>query len=563
MNSCANPAETPDHIPVRMLNEYIFCPRLAYLEWVQGEFVDSADTIEGRYRHRRVDTAEPTDIPIPQEGEKTEIRSLWMTADKLGLSAKFDLIEFDGLNAVPVDYKRGKKPKIPGGVYDPERIQLCAQALILEENGFQISKGFTYFVASKERVPIKFTENLRLKTLMALHKLKDIASSGKIPEPLDDSPKCNGCSLAGICLPDETELLGLTDREDRHIGKPRMILPSADESLPVYVQTQGYRVGKSGGVIRIYEGRRCVAEVPLRTISHLAIFGGVQITTQALQTLCSRGIPICFFSMGGWFYGLAHGLGHKNIELRLAQYRGSEDSDMQLRIARCLVEDKIRNTRTLIRRNAVDVSPRILRDLATQAEKAASAKSLSTLLGIEGNAARIYFGNFSRMIKVSDGDNEHTFLMDGRNRRPPKDPINALLSFAYALLTKTWTVTVQTVGFDPYLGFYHRPRYGRPALALDLMEPFRPLIADSTVLSVINGGIIGSKDFVRRLNSVALKPAARSAFVKAFERRLSTKITHPVFGYKISYRQVLEVQARLLGRLLMGEIDEPPSFTTR
>jgi len=155
------------------------------------------------------------------------------------------------------------------------------------------------------------------------------------------------------------------------------------------------------------------------------------------------------------------------------------------------------------------------------------------------------------------------FLFEQRNRRPPRDPVNAMLSFAYAMLVKDWTVTLAAVGLDPYLGVYHQPRFGRPALALDMMEPFRALVADSTVVWVVNNGVLGLGDFVERGGGCALKPDARKKFVLAYEQRMDALITHPVFDYRISYRRVLEVQARLLSRVFMGEIPELPSFVTR
>lgn len=206
----------------------------------------------------------------------------------------------------------------------------------------------------------------------------------------------------------------------------------------------------------------------------------------------------------------------------------------------------------------------MLKDLDGLRDKAGNAESLESLLGYEGTAARIYFGAFAGMLKRSDEQGE-TFALDfeGRNRRPPPDPVNALLSFTYALLTKDWTVTLQAVGLDPFLGFYHKPRYGRPSLALDLMEEFRPLIADSVVISVINNSIVGADSFIRHGLGVAIKDAARKRLIQAYERRMDQLVTHPIFDYRISYRRVLEVQARLLGRFLLGEIPEYPSFITR
>jgi CRISPR-associated protein Cas1 len=195
-------------------------------------------------------------------------------------------------------------------------------------------------------------------------------------------------------------------------------------------------------------------------------------------------------------------------------------------------------------------------------DHALRARSLDSLLGIEGVAASRYFRNIASLIKSGDSANLQ-FDFAGRNRRPPKDPVNALLSFGYAMLTREWVVALSAVGLDPYRGFYHQPRFGRPALALDMMEPFRPLIADSVVLTALNNGEVRSTDFVRAAGSCNLTESGRKRFIGAFERRMGQEVTHPVFRYRLSYRRLLEVQARLLIRFLCAEIPEYPNFITR
>ena len=150
-----------------------------------------------------------------------------------------------------------------------------------------------------------------------------------------------------------------------------------------------------------------------------------------------------------------------------------------------------------------------------------------------------------------------------RNRRPPTDPVNAMLSFLYSILTKECTVAAQACGLDPMLGFLHVPRYGRPSLALDLCEEFRPLLADSVVLTLVNTGEIKPEHFVKRALGVAMTPTGRKVLLKGWERRIEADVTHPVFGYVVSYRRALMIQARLLGRYLLGEIPEYPAFKTR
>ena len=205
----------------------------------------------------------------------------------------------------------------------------------------------------------------------------------------------------------------------------------------------------------------------------------------------------------------------------------------------------------------------VLYQLAIMRRRAGSAESLEQLLGIEGTAAREYFTHFARMFKPGDDEDAPAFALTSRNRRPPRDPVNALLSFLYALLTKEMIVTLVGVGFDPYLGFYHQPRYGRPALALDLMEEFRPLVADSVAIGLINNGELRPSDFIARAGAVALTDSGRRRVIDAYERRLEILVTHPRFGYAVSYRRIFEVQARLLARFLLGEIESYPAFCTR
>jgi CRISPR-associated protein Cas1 len=542
-----------------MLNEFVYCPRLGYLEWVQGEFAENAFTEDGSYAHRRVDEREGELAPAEDAQAPKVSRSIMLSAPKLKLIAKIDLVETEGRTATPVDYKRGKKPDLPEGAWEPERVQLCAQGLILRENGFECTSGVIYYVESKDRVAIAFDQPLIDRTLALVESFRALAVSGSIPAPLDDSPKCTDCSLNGICLPDETSLLMEPAAAVR--TEPRRLTPARDDALPVYVQTQGNYVSKNGDALVVKEKGLKVAESKLFETSQVSLFGNVQISTQLVHELCRRGIPVVYFSTGGWFYGLTMDPMHKNVDLRLHQYRAVDNAERSLALARRFVATKIRNCRTLLRRNADGIDDETLRRLRDSASEAESAESAESLLGIEGDGARVYFRAFALMLKRQEvGDR---FSFEGRNRRPPKDPVNALLSLAYSLLVKDLSVTLVSVGFDPFLGFFHRPRYGRPSLALDLMEEFRPLVADSTVINAINTAVVAPNDFVRAGGGVALKPNARKSFILAYERRMDQLIRHPVFGYQISYRRVLEVQCRLLGRYVTGEIATYPEFLTR
>ena len=560
----------PDLVPARMLNEYAYCPRLAYLEWVQGEFADSVDTVEGRFQHRRVDrpsgelpvlpTEEGLDAAAEdaQSMETVHARSVLLSDTTLGAIARIDLVEGQGNVVTPVDYKHGQVPDLPEGAWEPERVQVCIQGLLLRANGFTCTQGMLYFVESRQRVTVPFDEALVSRTLDLLSGIRAMAASGRIPQPLVDSPKCPRCSLVGICLPDEVNFLSPAGTAVKPEDVRRMA-PARDDAFPVYVQTQGAVVGKSGDQLEVKQKGQPLQKVRLMEVSQLSLFGNVQVTTQALRELCNRNIPICYFSYGGWFQGITNGMSHKNVELRCRQYLGAMTPETALSIARQLVFGKIKNCRTLLRRNHREPPPAVLTELDRLANRARTAPALDTLLGIEGAAARAYFAEFPGMIKARD----LAFDFRGRNRRPPKDPVNAVLSFLYAMLIKQAMVTALTVGFDPYLGFYHQPRYGKPALALDLVEEFRPLIADSVCLSLINNGELGPEHFITRGDATALTQSGRRKVIEAYERRMDSLVTHPLFGYAVSYRRILEMQARLLSRYLLGELAAYPVFRTR
>jgi len=633
-----HPETVPDLIPVRMLNEFAYCPRLGYLEWVEGEWAENLETMQGTFGHRRVDRPDRQSIAAPSadatapaldaesedsaEPETIHARSLMLSAPAEGLLAKLDLLEIDGLTATPVDYKRGQAPKIPEGAWEPERVQLCAQGLILRENGFTCTQGVLYYIGSKKRVTIALTPELIARTRQLRDEFRAAAMAGVIPPPLEDSPKCPRCSLVGICLPDEVQLLQRqaaervqdpdpaddTPQEDettRQSGgsqaapRIRRLIPAADDALPLYIQSQGAMLGKSGDRLTVKQKDELLAERRLMDISQVSLFGNVMMSAQVLRELTVRGIPVCHFTYGGWFHGMTSGLVHNNVQLRIDQFAAAANPQRALEIARWLIAGKIRNGRTMLRRHMADHSAetsedadaeleypessasseplevgesaastgrgpeissrqRILNALQEYRRRALRCDSAESLLGLEGMAAKTYFEGFFELLR-----GRHEFDVTGRNRRPPRDPVNAVLSFVYSLLVKELTIVLQAVGFDPLLGVFHRPRFARPGLALDCAEEYRPLLADSTVLMVFNNGEVDAGSFLERAGAVVLTEAGRRSVIAAWERRLAQEVTHPLFGYRISYRRVLEVQARLLARVITGELPEYIPFCTR
>ncbi|MHB8290024.1 MAG: CRISPR-associated endonuclease Cas4g/Cas1g [Acidimicrobiales bacterium] len=547
----------PRLVPARMVNEFSYCPRLFYLEWVQCRWEDNPDTALGRYEHRRVDRASGA-VPPPDAGDFSRATSVELSSERLGLVARIDLLEGEGGEVTPVDTKKGSPPSSQVlGAYESDLVQVCVQALILRDNGYTCKKAVIYFAEVKRRLDVEISEELVKRTLELVSQLREVASIDKAPSPLADSPKCPRCSLVGICLPDETN--ALADQEDRPV---RRLIARDRTSRPLYVTEPGVYVRLREG--RIEVGRRgdpALASVRIIDVSEISVFGNAQVTTQVLQAMFRRETPVFWFSSGGWLQGTAMGLPSKHVELRRRQVVVAGQG--ALAIAQRVVEGKIRNSRTLLRRNARPSPTSILTSLKQLATSAAECDSVQSLLGIEGAAARLYFSELPNMIRSDLAFPGGVFSFDGRHRRPPPDAVNCLLSYAYALLVKDLVAATWAVGFDPYLGFYHRPRFGRPALALDLAEEFRPLIADSVVLTLINNGEIRPSDFIERAGAVALTSEGRRTTIGAYERRVNSEVQHPTFGYKLSYRRVLELQARLLGACLLGEVPDYVPFVTR
>ncbi|MGC8618600.1 MAG: CRISPR-associated endonuclease Cas4g/Cas1g [Thermoplasmata archaeon] len=549
-------------LPARMLNEYVYCPRLFYYESTAKEFDESSDTLEGTYAHRNID-GETGKLTEPEEDLGTEsrinARSVLLSSSKHGLISRMDIVEGDSDEVWPVEYKKGKSPG-KDAVWPNDSIQLCAQAIILRENGYNCNHGYVYYDGSHERIRVEISDELVRTTLAMAKSARELSLSSNIPDPLSGSRKCERCSLVSICLPDETLALKSCG-ELKKKGEVRMLYPARDDALPLYVQEQGAYISKKDEELEIRVEGDVVSRVKLLDVSGVSLFGNVQITTQTVHELLRRNMTVAYFTTGGWFQGLLNGMPHKNVELRIRQYRIASKPDDSLKAARSFIYGKIRNGRTLLRRNAKRDVTLALRKLSDLSRSALNAEDGDQLLGIEGSAARVYFQHFKDMISASAL--QDAFDFSSRNRRPPKDPVNALLSFNYALLTREVSTILLKVGFDPYLGFLHSHKYGSPALALDLMEEFRPIIGDSIVISMLNTGEVDESDFVRRGGAVALNGSGRRKAIKAYERRMNVLVSHPIFGYSVSYRRILEVQARLLSRWVNEEIREYPVFMVR
>ncbi len=668
-------ADQPELIPVRALNQVSYCPRLYYLEYVESVMPVNEFVADGTFQHRRVNDPALANR-TRKEGDALHTRSVSLSSERLGITGKLDLLEQEGDAIRPVETKRSAAPHDEDGepsFWENDAIQLCAQALLVEESmGVTVAEGVIYYVGSKARVEVPINESLRARTLAGIALIRELSARDTPPQPLPAElrHRCFGCSLAPVCLPEETlyliqqahpELEVLPGPQPAGQARPcasaevpgglgslsppceggaggvvsaqpvsnaalcisssfilhpssfrgagsapattespvvlNRVIPRTDDKAVLYVQEPGAHVGRRSEHLVVTLGGKETNRVPIVSVRQVVVFGNVQVSTQALHTLAEAEVPVVFLSMYGKFIATVMPAPPKNVALRAAQYQVFSDPTRARPLARAVVAAKVANQRTLLMRSlrsqprastpthaAVpvpaptpdqagdaegdpgNVSRRAsdepaVRDMALMLARVADAPDRDVLLGLEGQAAAVYFANFGRMLKARAPG--ATFDFTTRNRRPPRDPVNSLLSFAYAILVKDCFSAVCTVGFDPYQGFYHVGRHGRPSLALDLMEEFRPVIADSVVLNLINNGMLVNADFLTWNDACYLTDQGRKTFFEAYEQRKATEVTHPVFGYKMSYGRMLEVQVRMLAAYVRGDIPRYLGFVVR
>lgn len=562
MNAPDSTEETP-LMPVRRLHNYTYCPRLFYLQWVEGIFEENADTVAGSSMHRQVDKPSAADLAETLElPPDRRIRSLALDSGKLGLTGVIDVVEGSGDGLRVLDYKKGRARRDEQGNRIPKEadaVQVVAYALLLEANGHQVAGAEIYYGEDRRRVEVSLDEEQRAHCRNLLRQARATARSATCPDPLVDDVRCLHCSAYPVCLPNESAFWKQSSEENaappKDLPPPR---PPGEEREILLVHDPKAKVGRRGERFVVSVQGEKVASTPVNQTRGIYLYGNPQISTQALHACLDAGIEVAHFSAAGRFLGMTAGLPASGVDARLGQYRLFGAQAPHLPLAREIIRAKIHNQRVMLMRNG-SAAPVDLKEMERLRDKAPHAENAEKLLGLEGAAAAIYFRNFHTMLKEKLGD----FQFTSRNRRPPRDPVNALLSMGYSLLAKELAGICHAVGLDPFLGFYHRPRYGRPALALDLMEEFRPLVADSVALALVNRRELVLSDFIRSSRGVFLNKEGRRSYWESYFRRLDSEVRHPQFGYRMTYRRMFEVQARQLHRYVTGDAPRYHGFTTR
>jgi CRISPR-associated protein Cas1 len=326
--------------------------------------------------------------------------------------------------------------------------------------------------------------------------------------------------------------------------------------MPVlYVVEQGAQIRYTKKRFLVAKGKKILQAVRERDLERVVLFGHVQLTSHAVATLLDVGVDTAFLTLGGKYKGRLAPLESKNVFLRIAQFRRYEDMGFRLRVARKIIAGKIANARQVIQAYAWNHPDEMWKQpldaLSIAGQKAISGETLPSLMGIEGESARVYFETFGKMLRKE-------LQFEQRSRRPPRDPVNALLSFGYMLVLSEIIGAVASQGIDPYIGFLHELDYGRPSLGLDLLEEFRQPLVDRFVLSVVNRGALSLNDFDLKNGGFYLKNEPRKKFLRFYERAMTSEFTDRTDGNQVTFRELIRRQViRISQAIQTGEEYEP------
>lgn len=519
--------DTTELIPISLVAHHAFCPRRAWLEAV-GETVDVAQLAVGQR------DSEPSDDP--RGSRSGRLRAVEIVAPRLGIVGRCDTVEVAEDDSLTVVEHKATPLRREPSVTFPNRVQLALLGLGLEEMGHRVAGYEIWFSTHRRRVPVQLTPDDVDNAREHLRAVQAVIASSAAPPALVDDPRCRSCSHLEVCLPDERAL--------EPVPRRVMALDPVGESL--HLVTPGARASLRAGRILVAHRGEQLASVPLERVTALFVHGNVDVSTAVVRELLWRGVPVLWLSGTGRLVGWANSAHSPNGGPRHRQHLAVAEGRVEL--AAEIVSAKIANQATLIRRlgDVRDVVVR-LRELQRHALAAASVEEL---LGIEGDAASRYFGAFDSMLSCrvrSAG-----FALGNRSRRPAANATNAALNYVYALLLADVVKALVSCGLDPYAGFLHAPTRNKPALALDLMEEFRAPLADAVLIGALNNGELQPNHLSEALGSPRLRESGRRALTAAYERRLGTAIRHPLFGYRATWRRIIEIQARLLLGYLDG-----------
>ena len=532
---------------IHALHALAYCERLFYLEEIENVRVADERVYAGRRLH----------VEIERE-EDEELLNFSLESGELGLIGKFDAVRRRDGELIPYEHKRGRSARSLEGkpeAWKSDRLQIVAYAVLLEERaGETVNEGRIRYHADNCTVRVCVDEQARKDLRFAIARARELQKSIERPPVTDNERLCVKCSLAPVCLPEEARLARNFAEEERSETvlekQPLRLFPADDDRRVLHVLTNGAKVGRKGDRLEIWSPEEEETQLyPVQEIGQVVLHGFSQITTQAIRLCADRDIGIHWVTYGGRYMG-AWTNGAGSVQRRIRQYQALTNPEFCLQLARRLAEARVRGQLSFLLRacretkratEAVQESIISIRRLLSPLSR---ADSIDSLRGFEGMIGAHYFLALPDLIIPEAGE---LMKPDGRNRRPPRDRCNALLSYGYALLLKDITNAILVVGLDPSLGFYHQPRSQAHPLALDLMELFRvPLIDLPVVASINRRQWDETEDFQIAGQQVWLSDAGRKKFIAIYERRKADTWKHPVIGYSLSYARHLELEVRLL-----------------
>jgi CRISPR-associated protein Cas1 len=521
----------------------LYCPRLFFLEEIEELRIADEAVWAGRRLHEELAPDEPG------------LESFTLESPSLGIRGKLDAVRRQHGESVVIEHKRGRSLRDGRGnahAWDSDYVQACAYVMLLEEHlGEPVRQARIRYHRDQATVLIDVGPQERQRVLDAIAQARALSRATARPPVHDNPSKCVRCSLAPVCLPEETRLATAIEREvpDDEQPTPVRLFPPDTERRPLHITSHGCQLGLRRGRLQISQGKETLHSAPLREVSDVNLYGHSQITTQALRACFDEQIPVHYFSAGGSWAGSSFGA-VLATQRRVRQYSALCDPTTRRELANRLICAKIHHQLThLLRATRGDTSSRgaieeHLTTLRLSLRSARRSDSDQELLGHEGRAARAYFAALSGLIATQA---DERMRPKGRTRNPPLDRFNAALSFGYALLYRDVLAAVIRVGLEPALGLLHTPRTSAPPLALDLQELWRVAMVDMPILAAVNRLLLHpDEDFEVTHKRVWLSETGRKKVIEVYERRKHEEYTHPKLGYACSYHRLIELEVRLL-----------------
>ncbi len=528
-------------IRVMALHALAYCERLFYLEEVEEIRVADASVFAGRRLHEEI------------QADEGEWVSLLLESETLGLKGKVDCLRRRDGRLIPYEHKRGRcreGDKTPEA-WSSDTLQVVAYTLLLEEHtGETITEARVRYHASNTTVRVPIDESARQEVQDAIKRCLSLAASLERPPVTDNERLCAKCSLAPVCLPEEERCV------NKATNKAIRLFPADKERKALHITEHGARIGRAGDrlIVKLRDGGKEM--FPIREVGELVIHGYAQVTTQAIHLCTYHEVGVHWITGGGKYIGgLAAGV--SPVQRRFRQYEALRDPGFCLKLTRKLASARVASqVRFLLRASrgedrVVSGVEKAVSAIRAALRAIAYAEGIDSIRGHEGDAGRAYFSALPGLLRP---DIDARLQFSGRNRRPPKDRFNALLSFGYALLYRDVMQALLSVGLEPAFGFYHRPRSAAHPLALDLMELFRVPIWDMVLVASINRlQWHPDTDFTVAGPQVWLSETGRKKAIAIYEQRKEDQWKHPVIGYALSYARLIELEARLLEKEWTGK----------